>query len=94
MNEEILVCELCKRPVPKRHTTKHHVVPKSLKGKETIVVCRPCGDQVHKLFTLREMKNKFHTVEAILNDERMQKWVKWIRKTYNIRVCMKAKKRR
>ena len=90
----MIECVFCKRDIPDQYTMKHHLTPRSRKGKITVVCCCPCGSQVHKLFTLKEMEQKFHTVEEILSDERMQKWVRWIRKTNHYKVCMKAKKRR
>lgn len=90
-----LICKICGRNIPgKACSMKHHLTPRSLKGKETIIVCRPCGSQIHKIFSLREMQKKYHTLDTIFSDERMQKWIKWIRKTDHWKVCMKAKKKR
>jgi hypothetical protein len=69
-------------------------VPKSRKGRETIKVCTNCGDQLHRLFTNKEMEKIYNTVEAILADERVQKYVKWVRKKKNFHVPKKVKKRR
>lgn len=71
---------------------KHHLIPKSKGGKETIPVCIDCGNQLHKLFTLKQMKDKYHTVDILLSDERVQTWIKWIIKKTNYSITMKGKR--
>jgi hypothetical protein len=92
--EENKPCAICGRPTPPRYREKHHLVPKSRKGRVTILVCRNCGNQLHRLFTNKEMERIYNTVEAILGDERVQKWVKWVRKKKDFSVCTKTKKKR
>jgi len=93
--EEKVSCKICGRMTPPEYVEKHHLVPKSRKGKETILVCRNCGSQVHMLFSNKEMERMYNNLDAILADERIQKWIKWIRNRPNdFRVCMKTKKRR
>jgi hypothetical protein len=87
-------CTICRRLTPPEYQEKHHLVPKSRKGKETILVCRNCGDQLHKLFSNKEMERAYNTIEAILSDERIQKWIKWVKKKKDFRVCVKAKKKK
>ncbi len=91
-------CEICKREhEEKQFFEKHHLTPKQKGGKHmpTITVCRPCGQQIHKLFTNAELKNKYHTLDALLNNKQIQKWVSWINcKPMGHWVCMKTKKRR
>jgi len=54
-------CSLCGRITPKQYAEKHHLIPKSKEGKVTIDVCCNCGDQVHKLFTNKELEKEYHT---------------------------------
>lgn len=86
-------CALCNRPTPKKYAEKHHVIPKSKGGKDYEMVCAPCGDQVHLLFTNKELKTSFNTIEKLKSDERVQKWIKFISKRNDYHVCMKTKKR-
>lgn len=84
-------CTLCGRDIPaKMFAEKHHLVPKQAKGKKTVTVCCPCGDQIHELFTNKELRDKYNTVEALLGDPRVQRWVKWIRKTDRWHVRMRS----
>ena len=45
----LLTCPLCERHIALDYTTKHHLIPKSRKGKETIRLCRDCHKQLHVL---------------------------------------------
>lgn len=92
--DDPIPCSVCGRSTPPEYQEKHHLVPKSRKGKETVPVCINCGDQLHTLFTLKEMRDSFNTLEKILADERIQEWVRWIRKRHDFKVCQKRKKKR
>lgn len=93
--EEKIRCKICGRLTPLEYVERHHLVPKSRKGKDTIIVCRSCGSQVHKLFSNKKLAKLYNNLDAILADERIQKWIKWIRnKPNDFGVCMATKKRR
>lgn len=86
-------CSLCGRDTPETYQEKHHLTPRSKKGKETIIVCVDCGNQVHRLFTNNELRDFYNTIEALRADPRMQKWIRWVRKQ-GFGMCHKAKKRK
>jgi C4-type Zn-finger protein len=71
-NDEPFTCPVCRREVPLEFQEKHHLVPKSKKGKETIILCRSCGDQLHKLFTNKQLEKTYKTIEAILSNEKYE----------------------
>jgi len=75
-------CQLCERTG--LALTEHHLVPRQKggggQGGETIDVCVPCSKQIHALFTNSELKQKFNTLEALKADERVRKFVDWVRK--------------
>lgn len=88
-------CALCGRPTPDRYAERHHLIPDCKGGKERIRFCIDCGNQVHELFTIPQLANKYNTLEALKSDDRIQKWVLWIQKRPNsFGICMKSKKRR
>jgi hypothetical protein len=88
-------CPICERIVPNGCWEKHHLIPKSKKGKEIIKVCISCGDALHKIFTLKDMKNNYNNIEIINQHPDIQKWKKWISKKPNdFNICMKSKKRK
>jgi len=88
-----MICQICGREPPESFLEKHHLVPKCKKGKETIDVCADCGNQLHALFSIKEMEYTYNNLNEILLNERVQKWIKWIRKKKEFgAVCMKVKK--
>ena len=76
------VCELCARPVA---LTRHHLIPKALHDKvyvqkryprheritATLWVCRACHNQIHRLFSEKELALTYNSREALLSDERL-----------------------
>ena len=89
----MMTCQLCKREGDDECFEKHHLTPKSRKGRETIIVCRSCGDQLHKLFSNKELEKKFNTLDKLLANDRVQTWINWIsKKNTNDNVCMRRKK--
>jgi transcription elongation factor Elf1 len=88
-------CPICGRETPTEFIEKHHLIPKSKKGRETVDVCCNCGDMIHKIIDLKSMQTVFNTIEAIKSHPDIQKWAKWISKKPNdFSVCMAQKKRR
>jgi hypothetical protein len=82
-------CELCGRePIA---TTRHHLVPRTLSSRksvrvrlperigETVDLCEPCHFHVHRTFTEKELAARFFTLESLLADERIIKWIQWIK---------------
>lgn len=94
MKKEVTPCALCQRDVPPRFLEKHHLVPRSLGGEETIDVCNACGDQVHRLFSNQELAETYHTVAALKSDPRMQKWLRWVSRQRSFTFSMKLKRGR
>lgn len=75
-----LACPLCGRHIPKSQLDMHHLLPKLKGGKETTGLHRICHRQIHALFTEAELANHFSTVEALLQDAEIQKFVTWVKK--------------
>lgn len=73
-------CELCGRsPV---ETTVHHLTPREEGGShgQTADLCRTCHKQIHALYTNKELAVRLNTVEMLRQDEKISKYIKWIRK--------------
>ena len=73
-------CAICRHEYDRPKLTKHHLVPKSRGGTETVLVCRPCHKTIHATFTEKELERDFATVEALCESEALRGWVGWIRK--------------
>ena len=89
-----MFCSICQRNTPDVYIEKHHLVPRAKKGKETVPVCHDCGNQIHILFSLKELRDTYNTVEALLANDRVQTWIRWVRKKKDFGVYAKAKKRK
>ncbi len=80
MNREKGHCELCARN--NVELTKHHLVPKEEGGTfgETAMICIPCHKQIHALYTNKELALRLSSIQDLLQDLQIMKYVKWIRK--------------
>lgn len=78
------VCPLCQRVIPPALESKHHLVPKLKGGKTTedniVVLHRPCHDKVHAVFTEAELARNYASIDALLTDPEIAKFVTWISK--------------
>ncbi|RUS21283.1 hypothetical protein BC937DRAFT_93108 [Endogone sp. FLAS-F59071] len=84
-------CEMCLRPMP---LTFHHLIPKMTHKKmvkrgvvtkeEALTrgayLCRPCHSAVHRTFPHMELALHYDTVEKLMKDEKIQKWVQYAEK--------------
>jgi hypothetical protein len=89
-----MICSICKREIPKGREEDHHLTPRCKRGKDTVLVCCDCGNQIHQLFTIQELARTYNTLEALIHEPRMQNWIRWIRKRKEFGFCMKEKKRK
>ena len=80
-NEQV-ECALCRREVPGRLITLHHLKPKSRGGGAEVRVptCKTCHKQVHASFTNKELDDGFDSVEALRDAPRMKGFLKWVGK--------------
>ena len=76
----LLTCPLCERQIALDYTTKHHLIPKSRKGKETIRLCRDCHKQLHVLYSPKELQKRMSTIELLKLDDKVKTWIDWISK--------------
>ena len=74
------LCALCQRPLGKINVDEHHLVPKTFKGKATTTLHKICHNKIHATFTERELLNYYHTADRLLENEDIQKFVKWVQK--------------
>ena len=83
-------CALCARQVSE--LTVHHLIPKTRhknkrnkrefdrrEVKERVcLLCRPCHNHVHALFTEKELERSYNTLELLKLDPEIQRFVQWI----------------
>ena len=88
-------CQICTRLTPQEFLEQHHLIPKSKHGAklDTIFVCSCCGNILHQIFSNKQLAKEYNTLEKILSNEKMVKWIKWIiKKPNDFSVCMRRKK--
>ena len=75
-------CPICSRTLGEINTSKHHLIPKSRggKGSELIEIHNICHQKIHSVFTLKELRDNFDTVEKLLEHEEISKFIKWVSK--------------
>lgn len=74
-------CPLCGRELAEP-ISKHRLIPPSKGGKDgpTILMHQVCQNKVHAVFNETELKNYYHTIERILENEEIAKFAKWVKK--------------
>ena len=75
-------CALCHCRVPSELITLHHLHPKSRGGKagQRTPLCKPCHKQLHATFSNVELEKLYPTLEALRSAQKLQAFLKWIRK--------------
>ncbi len=74
-------CPICSRELAEP-VVRHHLIPPSKGGRDTptVPMHKVCQAKVHAVFSETELKNYYHTVERLLENEEIQKFARWISK--------------
>lgn len=98
MNDE---CRLCGRElVPGPTIDEHHLIPKLKGGKRgpTVMLHKICHRFLHATYTEAELARSLNTIEALLEQEAVQRFVAWVAKKppefYDATREQKAKKKK
>jgi hypothetical protein len=91
-------CELCGRD--DTYLNFHHLIPKFVHGKgkfersyekeymqnHGIWICKfGCHKTIHHFFTEKELAEQFNTLEKLLENEKIQKYVSWYKKQKKVK---------
>jgi hypothetical protein len=71
-------CPLCGRPLGEVNVDRHHLIPKSFKGKEQFQVHKICHRKIHSVFTEKELLQNFHTWEALQSHPDIALFIEWV----------------
>ncbi len=74
------VCRLCGRGIAPSQHDEHHLIPKSQGGRDTVPLHRICHRQIHALLTEKELARDYPTIEALLAQPDIARFVDWIRR--------------
>lgn len=81
MSEILGPCPLCGREmISGPSVNRHHLIPKLKGGTEAEDIHVICHSKIHSLWSENELRDTYHTWDAIGEDARIQSFVKWVRK--------------
>ena len=92
-------CALCRRVVPDeviddpQVVQEHHLRPEERATSPTVMLCRPCHEQIHAIFTNEELRKDYDTIEKLRKADRVQDYVAWIRGTDKLDIKVTTSKR-
>ena len=73
-------CEICGRPlVHGKSVNAHHIIPKTYKGKETILIHVICHTKIHSVLSERELLKEFNTAEKLRAHPEIEKFIAWVK---------------
>lgn len=81
--EDVPICPLCERPIPKSAPQSlHHLIPKLKGGKggPTVLLHHVCHKEIHASLTEAELARHYSTIAALRTHPRLAKFVAWIAK--------------
>jgi len=73
-------CPLCGRPLGTVNIDRHHLIPKSMKGREQFPIHKICHRKIHATFSERELLHAYHTWEALRDDADIRAFIDWVAK--------------
>ena len=75
-------CPLCGREIPPHLESRHHLTPKLKGGKHgpIAILHTICHTKIHSLFTEAELARSYNSIEALLQHEEIERFVKWVKK--------------
>ncbi|HEY5801166.1 MAG TPA: HNH endonuclease signature motif containing protein [Burkholderiaceae bacterium] len=71
-------CPLCGRPLGASNIDRHHLIPRTFKGKLQYPIHKICHRKIHSTFTERELLREFHTWEALRGHAEIQTFIDWV----------------
>lgn len=77
----MITCPICNREIIEGPSSdEHHLIPKTFKGRETVRLHKICHQKIHATFSERELMQYYHTVDRLVENEEMQKFITWVQK--------------
>lgn len=77
MSEDAL-CPLCGRPLGTVNIDRHHLVPRTFKGREQFPVHKICHRKIHSVLSERELLQHYHTWEALRAHPDIAAFIVWV----------------
>ncbi len=74
------LCPLCGRVLGAINIDRHHLIPRTFKGKEQHAIHRICHRKIHATLSERELLKTYHTWEALRAHEEIKAFIAWVAK--------------
>jgi 5-methylcytosine-specific restriction endonuclease McrA len=74
------LCPLCGRPLGEENIDRHHLVPKSLKGREQFPIHKVCHRKIHATLSEKELLRSYHTWDALKGHDDIRAFIDWVAK--------------
>lgn len=71
-------CPLCGRLLGTVNIDRHHLIPRTFKGKEQFPIHKICHRKIHSAFTERELLQHYHTWDALRSDAGIRAFIDWV----------------
>ena len=66
--------------IPGISTDLHHLIPKSKKGKDTVLIHKICHQKIHSVFTEKELEREWNSIEKLKSNSEINKFISWVQK--------------
>lgn len=81
-NREFLLtedqCPLCGRMLGTENIDRHHLIPRTFKGKEQFPIHKICHRKIHSVLTERELLQQYHSWDALRDHEEIRAFIDWV----------------
>lgn len=74
------MCPLCGRELGAINIDRHHLIPKTFKGKQQFPIHKICHRKIHSALTERELLQVYNTWDALRAHEEIQTFIQWVAK--------------
>lgn len=77
MINDKVCCLLCGR-ILEKPVDKHHTVPKSRGGRETVYLHKICHSKIHSVINEAELKKIYNSIDKLKKHPEINKFINWI----------------
>ena len=74
------LCPLCGRILGTANIDRHHLIPKTFKGKQQFAIHKICHRKIHSALTERELLQSYHTWDALRGHQDIAAFIAWVAK--------------
>ena len=73
-------CPLCGRKLAAgRSVNRHHLVPRSCNGRDTVALHRICHAAIHAALWKKELERRYNAIESLRDYPRLSRFIAWVR---------------